>query len=84
MTKNCQVCGNPMFSMNDLGSNDDGTFNTDYCSNCYRNGEFTADRDNMNNSDGNFIGLPFPFAPINYGVSTQGYAPPIIIKNNQY
>lgn len=40
MYRNCQVCGNPLFSMNDYGTDMDGRLNRDYCSNCYKTGHF--------------------------------------------
>ena len=40
MFKNCQACGNPIFSANSFGTETDGRLNTDYCSNCYKGGHF--------------------------------------------
>lgn len=38
----CQSCGMPMSKdPKGGGTNADGTLNTDYCSYCYQNGEFT-------------------------------------------
>jgi ribosomal protein L37E len=42
MHTNCQVCGNPVFSARDYGTESDGRLNRDYCSNCYRGGHFYA------------------------------------------
>ena len=36
----CQSCGFP-FSAEIRGTNRDGTKNSDYCINCFKNGEFT-------------------------------------------
>lgn len=40
MYRNCQVCGNPIFSAVAFGTDSDGRLNRDYCSNCYRGGHF--------------------------------------------
>ena len=37
---NCQVCGNPMYSQNYCGTEADGSLNSDYCSSCYKSGQF--------------------------------------------
>ena len=37
----CQSCGMPMQKPVDFGTNADGSKNDDYCSNCFRKGEFT-------------------------------------------
>ena len=37
---NCQVCGNSMFSISYCGRDTDGAINPDYCSNCYKYGQF--------------------------------------------
>lgn len=63
MFKNCQVCGNPMFSVNDCGTDDDGRFNRDYCSNCYKSGHFYA-RDPVGDADATY---PAPFAGLAAG-----------------
>jgi len=36
----CQVCGNPMHSQSYFGTEADGALNPDYCSNCYKSGQF--------------------------------------------
>lgn len=38
--KVCQSCGMPIISDEQLGTNEDGSINTDYCKYCYINGEF--------------------------------------------
>lgn len=38
----CQSCGMPMNSKEVLGTNSDGTHNTDYCTYCYQKGSFTS------------------------------------------
>jgi hypothetical protein len=40
MYRNCQSCGNAIFSVNDYGTESDGRLNRDYCSNCYKGGQF--------------------------------------------
>lgn len=39
--KICQSCGMHIDSDEQLGSNKDGSTNTDYCKYCYENGEFS-------------------------------------------
>ncbi len=38
--KICQSCGMPISSVDQLGKNNDGSINQDYCKYCYDNGEF--------------------------------------------
>lgn len=38
--KICQSCGMPIDSKEQLGTNQDGSINLDYCKYCYENGEF--------------------------------------------
>ena len=57
MQSHCQVCGNPMFSQSYCGTDADGSLNTDYCSNCYKGGQFYT-RD----WDGNLSGPAMPWA----------------------
>lgn len=38
--KICQSCGMPITSNEQLGTNADGSINSDYCKYCYENGEF--------------------------------------------
>lgn len=38
--KICQSCGMPITSEEQLGTNQDGSVNLDYCKYCYENGEF--------------------------------------------
>ncbi|MCC0634533.1 zinc ribbon domain-containing protein [Clostridioides sp. ZZV15-6388] len=43
-TRFCQCCGMPMGCTNELyGTNKDGSKSDDYCSYCFKEGEFTAD-----------------------------------------
>ena len=64
MFSHCQVCGNPLFSPQDYGTEPDGGLNQDFCSNCYKEGRFyTRDYDG-------FLCGP-PTAPWDYGFSLQ-------------
>ena len=38
----CQSCGMPMNSKEVIGTNNDGTANTEYCTYCYQKGSFTS------------------------------------------
>ena len=38
--KICQSCGMPIKSSEQLGTNNDGSINNDYCKYCYKDGEF--------------------------------------------
>ena len=38
--KICQSCGMPIDSKEQLGRNQDGSINLDYCKYCYENGDF--------------------------------------------
>lgn len=40
----CQSCAMPLRNADDFGTNSDGGVNVDYCSHCYRHGDFTHDR----------------------------------------
>ena len=40
MNKICQSCGMPITNNSQLGTNEDGTTNQDYCKYCYTNGKF--------------------------------------------
>ena len=40
MNKICQSCGMPITSIEQLGTNKNGSINKDYCKYCYKNGEF--------------------------------------------
>lgn len=47
--KFCQSCGMPMGETDELyGTNKDGTKNVDYCSYCFKDGQFTAPNMSMN------------------------------------
>ena len=39
-SKICQSCGMPIISDEQLGKNEDGSINDDYCKYCYRDGKF--------------------------------------------
>jgi hypothetical protein len=41
--KVCQSCGMPMSKSEDFGTNADGGKNEEYCTYCFRNGQFTMD-----------------------------------------
>jgi transcriptional regulator with XRE-family HTH domain len=43
-TSICQSCAMPLQSLNDFGTNGDGTASTEYCSHCYGDGSFTHSR----------------------------------------
>ena len=38
--KICQSCGMPITGSEQLGINEDGSINSDYCKYCYKDGEF--------------------------------------------
>lgn len=38
--KICQCCTYPLNNIDELGTNDDGTLNTDYCIYCYKDGKW--------------------------------------------
>jgi len=37
----CQSCGKPTNKQDDLGTNDDGSRNSEYCNFCFQKGKFT-------------------------------------------
>ena len=39
----CQSCGMPLDDEKVLGTNKDGSLNNDYCSYCFKDGEYTYD-----------------------------------------
>ena len=39
----CQSCGFPLAKPEDHGTNEDGSWNEDYCVYCYKDGAFTVD-----------------------------------------
>ncbi len=41
--KICQSCGMPLSNESELGTNQDGSINQDYCKYCYENGRFIDD-----------------------------------------
>lgn len=41
--KICQSCGMPIMTIDDLGTNKDGSCNNDYCKYCYNEGKFVDD-----------------------------------------
>lgn len=43
MKKICQSCGMPIENNSQLGTNQDGSINYDYCKYCYTNGNFIDD-----------------------------------------
>lgn len=44
MTRYCQMCGSPMFSLKNMGVEMDGTLNADFCALCYRFGRFIKEQ----------------------------------------
>jgi hypothetical protein len=40
MYDNCQACGNAIISALDYGTEPDGRRNRDFCTNCYKSGNF--------------------------------------------
>jgi hypothetical protein len=58
MYNNCQVCGNPIFSAHDYGTEPDGRRNRDFCSNCYKSGHFYP-QDWCSDQDGPLPTPPF-------------------------
>lgn len=40
----CQSCAMPLKSLDDFGTNNGGTINTEYCRHCFDAGKFTHDR----------------------------------------
>ncbi len=42
MYEYCQVCGNPIYTDDGHGTDANGQYNRDFCSDCYRNGHFTG------------------------------------------
>ena len=43
MNKICQSCGMPITNSELLGTNEDGSLNSDYCKYCFENGKFVDD-----------------------------------------
>jgi hypothetical protein len=39
----CQSCMMPLPNESSHGTNEDGSYNADYCHHCYQNGAFTSD-----------------------------------------
>lgn len=37
----CQMCGNPIFTDEGHGTDENGQYSRDFCSNCYQHGQFT-------------------------------------------
>ncbi|MDR1631206.1 MAG: zinc ribbon domain-containing protein [Oscillospiraceae bacterium] len=42
-TNYCQSCAMPLSKEEDLGTNQDGSKNAEYCAYCYKDGAFTAE-----------------------------------------
>lgn len=63
MHTTCQVCGNSMFSQSYCGTDAKGALTAEYCSNCYKGGQFyNRDWDGYSsNVPGAAIGWPFAF-----------------------
>lgn len=43
MDKICQSCGMPLKDIKDFGTNKDGSINEEYCTYCYKDGNFTSE-----------------------------------------
>jgi hypothetical protein len=41
--RTCQVCGNTIFNERYYSHNEVGRVNSDFCSDCYKNGHFTSE-----------------------------------------
>ena len=41
--KICQSCGMPMVTAEEFGTDSDGSVNTDYCTYCFKDGQFTVE-----------------------------------------
>lgn len=82
MVRNCQVCGGPIFSRDNLGTNEDGTYNRDFCSDCFRDGEFTVRQDRGQNCTGliNYAYV-YPFTLGGTGNVTQPFFPQAFVGN---
>ena len=63
---NCQVCGNPMYSQSYCGTKSDGSTTNEYCSNCYKGGQFYS----QHHMDGGLVGAAssWPFLYTGRGV----------------
>ena len=65
MKLSCQKCGNSMFSESYFGTEDDGNFNYDFCSNCYKDGKlYHRDWDGDHDSPTAPFKISFPFGRI--------------------
>jgi hypothetical protein len=42
MYRYCQVCGSPIFTAQSHGTEANGQYSRDYCSDCYRGGQFST------------------------------------------
>jgi hypothetical protein len=75
MYEYCQVCGSPMINDASHGTDANGQYNRDFCSNCYRNGQFSGTgcftNPELFNSGWNYIESPMalaaPYYPGIYG-----------------
>ena len=48
LQQTCQVCGNSMYSLNYCGTELDGSLSSEYCSGCYRGGQFYSSKHHNN------------------------------------
>lgn len=64
---NCQVCGGSMYSPGYFGTDLDGSLNPEYCSGCYRGGQFYS-RD----WNGSLSGQSMPWAMMFSGENLTG------------
>ena len=78
----CQSCGMPLTSIEDCGTNEDGSTNFDYCQYCYKDGQFMQDctMDEMIEHCAQFVDevnkqMPKPITKDEYKQMMQGFFP---------
>ena len=78
----CQSCGMPLTSIEDCGTNEDGSTNFDYCQYCYKDGQFMQDctMDEMIEHCAQFVDevnkqMPKPMTKDEYKQMMQGFFP---------
>ena len=78
----CQSCGMPLTSIEDCGTNEDGSTNFDYCQYCYKDGQFMQDctMDEMIEHCAQFVDevnkqMPNPMTKDEYKQMMQGFFP---------
>ncbi len=50
MSNYCQVCGSPLLTDASRGTEANGQYSRDFCSNCYHGGQFSGDVQNASNA----------------------------------